>query len=191
MTLVNIIGSGGHGKMLEGIIHRDHNFMHPVRVSLWDSEATPDNDGWVIIGLGNLVKIGDPGLAPRKRLYKKFNDGQLKGVIDPSAVVIGYAWPGAQIMPGAIIQTGAEVHRNCIINTGAIIEHHATVMPHCHIAPRATLCGRVLIGEGTHVGAGSVIRQGITVGMGCVIAMGSVVTKDVPHGKTWLRGEII
>lgn len=181
--MITIIGSGGHGRMLAALLGE----------TPWmfvDEQTAAECNDAVMIGVGNLTRLGDPGLMKRRLLFERFNI-RVVGYRHPSAVIIGQVTTTAQVMPLAVVNAYATVGENCIVNSGAVIEHDCVVGAHAHIAPGAVLCGRVGVGDGTHIGAGSVVKQGVIIGARCMIAMGSVVVKDIPDGGTWLKGRVV
>ncbi len=163
--------------------------VHGVAPSTWDYLQTPPEGCDLLSGVGNVPRIGDPGLARRAEIFIRYA-ARMRNIVDPSAIILGLA--EGDIFPGAIVNAGARIARNAIINTGAIIEHDCIVGAHSHVAPGALLCGDVRVGERTHVGARSVIKQGVRIGNDCLIGMGAVVRIDLPDGATLLRdGHII
>ncbi len=192
---VILLGSGGHARVLLGMLQRCNidiaGVTDPARSIdeewlgckiLGDDSAvaafTPECVA-LVNGIGSLPR--DSGL--RSKLYKSFvaQGYHFQTLIDPRAFIASDAVSasGVQVMAGVIIQTGAQIAENCIINSGAIIEHDCRIGRHAHVAPGAVLCGGVEVGDDAHIGAGAVVIQGIHIGSGSVIGAGSVVTRNV------------
>lgn len=175
---VAIIGTGGHARVIQDVLmQRDGHLYTP-----YHSDDVPDGM-FVCLGVGNKPKIGDSGLALRRRLYEQFGV-RIMEVHSPTVNVRGMVGHGTQILTNAIVQIGSVLGDNVLINTAAVIEHDCFIGDHTHIAPGALLCGGVRIGTMTHIGARAVVKQGVRVGNGCVIGMGAVVRKDVADGET-------
>lgn len=141
-------------------------------------------------GFGGRARLGDAGLAVRRRLFETFTGHGygFRTVVHPAAVVAaGCALDdGAQIMAGAVIQTGTHVGVNAIVNTAAAVDHDCRISAHAHVAPGAVLCGGVTVGAGAFVGAGATVVPGVRIGDGAVIAAGAVVVRDVAAKATVL-----
>ena len=190
-----LLGSGGHAKVLLGILRRCDFQMLGVT-----DPARTAGDEWLgcdILGGDSAVEAFSPlqvalvngiGSLPcdggvRRKLYDGF---KAKGygfqtVIDPSAFIaedVRLA-AGTQVMAGVIIQVGVQIAENAIINSGAVIEHDCRIGRHVHIAPGAVISGGVEIGDDVHIGTGAVVIQGIRIGNGSVVGAGSVVARDV------------
>lgn len=192
---VVLLGSGGHAKVLLGILRRvDSDILgvtDPARRlgDRWcDLRVIGGDEAVAAHGVEEICLVNGVGSLPRdagtrSRLFEVFAErGYRFGkVIDPTCFLAESVElaDGVQIMAGAIIQAGTHIAENTIVNSGAIVEHDCVIGRHVHIAPGAVLSGGVEIGEGTHVGAGAVVIQGIRVGAGSVIGAGSVVTRDV------------
>ncbi|SCY04301.1 sugar O-acyltransferase, sialic acid O-acetyltransferase NeuD family [Lachnospiraceae bacterium XBB2008] len=114
------------------------------------------------VSLGN---IGDTSI--RRSLYEKILQlgFTIPNIIDPSAVVSGYAQMGYGIFVGknAVINAGAVIGNAAIINTGSIVEHNCTIGEFTHISVGSIVCGDCMIGKDVFVGAGSTIVNGVTV----------------------------
>lgn len=128
-----------------------------------------------------LGSIGNPGI--RIELFNRISEigFEIPNIIDPSAIVSGYAKMERGIFVGknAVINAGSTIGQGAIINTGAIIEHDCSIGQFAHIAPGSVLSGEVQIGENTHIGTNSVIKQQLKIGSDSIIGMGSVVLKDI------------
>jgi UDP-perosamine 4-acetyltransferase len=195
MKPVILLGSGGHAKVLLGMLNRlavpiigvaDPN-QPPA--SIWFGLKVLGGDASVLEFASNQVELvnglgslpGDSGV--RLALYKYFSQQGyvFKTVIDPRAFVAEGVFfaDGVQVMAGAIIQVGTKFASNSIVNSGAIVEHDCRIGKHVHIAPGATLSGQVQLGDKVHIGTGATIIQGMTIGDESVVGAGSVITKPV------------
>ncbi|MDD1619892.1 MAG: acetyltransferase [Methylococcaceae bacterium] len=196
MKPVILLGSGGHARVLLGMLRRLDveilGIVDPHRSAADEYLGVGILGGDEVIfayaadrvelvnGIGSLP--GDAGL--RKQLFKQFYEQhgyRFKTLIDPRAFVATDTKlaEGVQLMAGVIIQAGAQIAKNCIVNSGAIVEHDCRIGCHSHIAPGAVLSGGVEVGDNAHIGTGAMVIQGIRIGEGSVIGAGSVVTRDV------------
>ena len=192
---VVLLGSGGHAKVLLGILQRCGYEITGVT----DPARVPGSDwlGCRVLGGDEAVRRFEPdqvllvngiGSLPRdgRIRTKVFDDFSAVGyrfqtLLDPAAFVADQVRlaGGVQVMAGAVIQVGVLIAENCIVNSGAIIDHECRIGRHVHIAPGAVLSGGVEVGDGVHIGTGAVVIQGIRIGAGSIVGAGSVVTKDV------------
>lgn len=199
MKPVIILGSGGHARVLLGMLRRLEieivGIVDPnrsagsdylgTRILGGDTEVMNYSNRQIelVNGVGSLP--GDKGL--RRKLYERFAEAgyRFKTVIDPTAFVADDAVlaEGVQVMAGSIIQAGASLGENSIINSGAIIEHDCRIGCHAHLAPGAVLSGSVEVGDNVHIGTGATVIQCIGIGDDCVIGAGSVVTRSVGSGQ--------
>lgn len=196
MNTVILLGSGGHARVLLGMLRRLDvellGIVDPHRLAgseyfgvgiLGGDEAILDYAAdrvELVNGIGSLP--GDTGL--RQQLFEQFYERhgyRFKTLIDPRAFIAADAElaEGVQVMAGGIIQAGAQIAENCIVNSGAIVEHDCRIGRHVHIAPGAVLSGGVEVGDYAHIGTGATVIQGLRIGEGSVIGAGSVVTRDV------------
>jgi len=192
---VVLLGSGGHAKVLLGMLQRCGceiaGVTDPARVpgSEWlgcrilggDEAVSRFEPDQVLLvnGMGSLPHDG----GMRRTLFDDFTAAGYRflSVLDPAAFVADQVRlaAGVQVMAGAVIQVGVLIAENCIVNSGAIVDHECRIGRHVHIAPGAVLSGGVEIGDGAHIGTGAVVIQGIHIGSGSIVGAGSVVTKDV------------
>ncbi len=196
MKPVILLGSGGHARVLLGMLRRlDVELLgivdphRPIGSEylgvgiLGNDEAVLDYASAqvdLVNGIGSLP--GDAGI--RKQLFNRFSEQhgyRFKTVIDPLAFIAADTElaEGVQVMAGVIIQAGTKIAESCIVNSGAIVEHDCQIGRYAHIAPGAVLSGGVEVGDNVHIGTGAMVIQGIRIGEGSVIGAGSVVTKDV------------
>lgn len=170
MTVVNIYGKGGHGKMIASLL--DH-----IKV---DYEFFDDSDFRNTTGNDWIIGIGDN--SNRKKVAENLLSNNPEFLILNLSLYTGKDTKlssGTIVAPGAVIQNNVTIGNHCIINTSASVDHDCVIGDYCHIAPNSTLCGNVKIGSGTIIGAGSVVLPGIEIGENCVIGAGSVVNKNI------------
>ena len=177
-----ILGQGGHAKVLA------QHFLPDVRTVGID-DHDPDQDGTIIIGVGDLKK--------RKELWYKYRPTHYIGnVIADSAIMsmqtkirMWKVW-GLQILDGVVIQPDVTIGENTLINTRASIDHDCVIGAHCFVAPGAILCGDVKIGDDCFIGAGATIVQGVNIDDGTFVPAGTLVVgqDDMRKPIAALRG---
>jgi acetyltransferase EpsM len=186
MNYLNVLGSGGHSKVIFNLIQHATSF----EVKLYDDAHSNNqiiNNDLKIFGSINEQITGPSIIAiGNNRVRKNINSicfaADWVKLIHANAIIaddvsIG---GGTVVMAGAIIQPGAKIGRHCIINTGACIDHDCIVGDFCHIGPNAALAGGVNVGEGSFIGIGSSIIPFITIGNWSTIGAGSAVIQDIP-----------
>jgi UDP-perosamine 4-acetyltransferase len=178
---INIIGAGGHSKVVEDICE-----LNEIKIlSLVENDTEFVESGDKKTPLANGIG-GVKDTEIRKKVFENYKNSGFcfMTLIHPSAIVSTTAelGEGVIIFAGAIVQPGANLGVNVLINTGAQVDHDCTIGNHVHVAPGAVLSGEVEVGEGSFVGMGARVIQGIKVGKGCLIAAGAVVVKDVQDG---------
>ena len=176
---INIIGTGGHSKVIQDIINLDKIY----NIKLYDSNISRCN---CEISYIDNIKVDNSIIAIGSNKIRKQISLMLPNlnwiiIIHPSAiiaqdVVIG---KGTVIMAGVIIQSGTIIGNHCIINTGSCIDHDCTINDFVHIAPNSSIAGAVVIKEGVFVGIGSSIINNIEINSWSVIGAGSVVLKNI------------
>lgn len=187
---LNVIGSGGHAKVIIDAANRFRKFT----ISVFDDDLNKQNK--ILCGIKIFVPtehtISGKGVIAigrnidRLKISNRFNQIEWTSIIHPWSFVsdnldIG---EGTVIMAGAIIQPGAKIGRHCIINTGACIDHDCVIDDYVHIAPGVALAGGVKVGEGTLIGVGTSIVPNVTVGKWATIGAGSAVISDIPDYST-------
>jgi UDP-perosamine 4-acetyltransferase len=192
---VILLGSGGHARVLLGMLRRLQvevlGVVDPGRAmgSDWLGCRVLGDDGAVAgYGVEQIELVNGIGSIPkdagnRARLFTQFSSlgYRFASVIDPLAFLTNDVdlAAGVQVMAGVIIQAGTIIAENSVVNSGAIVEHDCRVGRHVHIAPGATLCGEVQLADEVHIGAGAVLIQGIHIGSSSIIGAGSIVTRNV------------
>jgi UDP-3-O-[3-hydroxymyristoyl] glucosamine N-acyltransferase len=141
--IVNIIGDGGHAKVINELLQQ-------YGIGWFHYKDT-------VIAVGNNMA--------RKKEVLANTDLRFPVLISKDALVSKDAIIGAGtiIMAGAVVQPGTRIGCHVIINTGATVDHDCVVEDYVHIAPGAHLCGDVHIGEGALVGVGVGIAPGCKI----------------------------
>lgn len=185
---LNIIGAGGHGKVIADIAlncgyeniafldadeSRTSCLGFPVYGPSLDEEAYRNEDFFVAIGNAEV----------REHMFEELDERGLSlvSLIHPTAVIgrevrIGR---GTVVMAGTVINPDTTIGEGCIINTGATVDHDNCLSDFVHVSVGAHLAGMVSVGKGTWVGAGAVVSNQISLCGGCMIGAGAVVVKDI------------
>jgi sugar O-acyltransferase (sialic acid O-acetyltransferase NeuD family) len=193
-----VLGAGGHarvviatllarGNTVQGVTDRTPSLrgtlIEGVPVVGTDDDlisSLADGD-MLYVGLGNVARLQDSGLSPRRKLFERFrNLGYgLPPLVALNSFVAASATleSGAQVMAGAAVQAGAWIGENTLVNTGAIVEHDCRIGGHSHVAPGAIVCGGVSVGKECHIGAGAVVLQGLNLVAGTVVPAGAVMRR--------------
>ena len=190
MEIINLIGAGGHAKVIVDIIQDQGNAVNCLYDAAPKCEALKGHPVHQASEYGSInepmiICIGANHIRQRIAQQKPAN-ARYATAIHPSAIVSDTATiaPGTVVMQGAIIQAEANIGRHCIVNTGASVDHECQIADFVHLAPHSTLCGNVHVGEGTLIGAGAVVIPGIKIGKWCTIGAGAVVVCDLPDHTT-------
>ena len=177
MSVLLILGAGGHGKVVgeaaaamgrwERLVFLDDRFPVCSRVLGWDVLGRLDDaDAWGAgsVGLDGfgappeaVVAIG--GNETRTRLLRALaaRGFALPSVIHPRACVS----PSAEIGAGTVILAQATVNAQarlglgCIVNTGAAIDHDCRLGDGVHVSPGAHIAGEVRIDRHAWIGIGA------------------------------------
>lgn len=194
MTVLHVIGAGGHGRVVFDVVESlDCGWRIVWYDDAWEtmdkkepvSDVLPVGKLWAADNsLTAFVAIGRADI--RLQLIEKLL-GKGHRVLSPvhsRAVVSPRArmGDGSVLMAGAVVQTGTTLGIGVIVNTAATVDHDCSLEDGVHIAPGAHLAGDVSVGAASWIGAGAVIREGINVGSGVTIGAGAVVVADVADG---------
>jgi sugar O-acyltransferase (sialic acid O-acetyltransferase NeuD family) len=186
MNYLNVLGSGGHSKVIISLIPHAKYY----EVKLYDDAHSNNQiikNGLKICGPINdqisgpsIIAIGNNRV--RRKIHSICFTADWVKLIHDNAIIADEVsiGEGTVIMAGAIIQPGTKIGRHCIINTGACIDHDCVVGDFCHIGPNAALAGGVNVGEGSFIGIGSSVIPYITIGKWSTIGAGSAVIQDIP-----------
>lgn len=189
MTVLTIIGAGGHGKVVANIAETCGYATVRFLDRSWPTRTM--NGRWPIIGrtdakIAGTVFCGIGNNHIREALFASLNALENAPVVaHPSALIssgveIG---PGSLAVAGTIVNIDTWVGRGVILNTGCSIDHDCILGDFVHVSPGARLAGGVTIGARSWIGIGAVIREGITIGTDVMIAAGSAVMKDLPDNS--------
>lgn len=195
MKKLNIIGAGGHGKVIADIAlnrgYEDIAFLDadesiqsclgfPVYGPSLDETSYRNEDFFVAVG----------NAKTRERLFTELDERGLSivSMIHPAAVLgqrvqIGR---GTAVMAGVVINPDTSIGEGCIINTGATVDHDNRVGDFSHVSVGAHLAGTVVVGKGTWIGAGAVVSNNLSICGGCMVGAGAVVVKDIEKAGTYL-----
>lgn len=188
---IALIGSGGHAKVIIGLIRA----LGDEPVEIYDDN--PDSHGKLVMGVpivgatldcastSHEVVIAIGSNRVRKLISEKLDVRWATLVhpfswVDPS-VKLG---EGTVVFAGSVIQPMTEVGRHVILNTSASIDHDSVVADFVQVAPGAHTGGNVTLDEGCFLGVGASIIHGQTVGAWSVVGAGATVVRDVPPGVT-------
>jgi sugar O-acyltransferase (sialic acid O-acetyltransferase NeuD family) len=193
-VLVDVVGAGGHAKVVLALLHA---CGLPVGVVV---DANADLQGQTILGHtieseqalrvapDRRVVVAVGHNAARKRVVEQLTaqGHRFAALVHPTAWVAPTARidDGAVVFAGAIVQPDVVVGAHAILNTGSSVDHDVVVGAFAHVAPGARLCGAVHVGEGALVGVGAAIIPAVRVGAWSVIGAGAAVTRDVEGGVT-------
>lgn len=192
MKQINVIGAGGHAKV---VIATAHALGYEVKnifdqditkigkkiwgISILNEDRIPDGLENVVIAIGNnrIRKQNAEALRPRVKFIS---------LIHPSACVhesvkLG---EGTVIFAGSVIQPDTVLGAHCIVNTSASIDHDNQIGNFVHVAPGTRLAGGIRLEEGVFCGINSAIIPLKTIGAWATIGAGSVVIRDVPTQET-------
>ncbi|MEM7519718.1 MAG: NeuD/PglB/VioB family sugar acetyltransferase [Pseudomonadota bacterium] len=188
MTVLRIIGAGGHGKVV----------AETAQVSGFDDVAFLDaawpnrteNGRWRVVGKPEtgayslFCAVGRN--AVRSTIFDQFDLWDSPVLRHPSAVVSPSATlgGGVVVVAGAIVNADARLGHGVILNTGCSVDHDCTVSDFAHLSPGARLAGGVRVGARSWVGIGAVVREGVHVGADVTVGAGAVVVADIEDGAT-------
>lgn len=195
MRRLNIIGAGGHGKVVadiaiacgyEDIIFLDKNkrsqtcLCFPVIDDDLSKAGYEEDDFFVAIGDARIREQ-----VSRELVERGFN---LITLIHPSAVlgsdvVIG---KGTVVMAGVVINADTTIGEGCIINTAASVDHDNVLADFVHVSVGAHLTGMVKVDKATWIGAGATVSNQISICENTMIGAGAVVVKDITEPGTYI-----
>lgn len=152
--MINIIGDGGHAKVVKDII--------ALRM-LEDIQGE-----YFFVAVGNNA---DRKMEAERQIAKPFCY-----LAHPSAEIAQDVeiQDGTVVMAGVVIQPGCNIGKHVILNTNCTVDHDCIIGDYAHIAPGAVLCGNVQVGEGALVGAGAVCVPGAIIPPWSLVKAGTV-----------------
>lgn len=187
MTVLTLIGAGGHGKVVgdtaEACGYTDIRFVDAG----WPDRQR--NGRWPIIGapgpdMARPVFCAVGRNAVRARLFDEHALQDSPVLVHPSVILSPSATLGAGTLAvaGAIVNADTSVGCGVILNTGCSIDHDCALGDFVHVSPGARLAGGVTVGARSWIGIGAVVREGVRIGADVMVAAGAAVTQDIPDG---------
>lgn len=195
MRRLNIIGAGGHGKVVADIAiacgYEDITFLDKNKCSRTCLRFPVIDDDLSKAGYEEddfFVAIGDAGVRERISLELEERGLTLITLIHPSAVlgsdvVIG---KGTVVMAGVVINADTTIGEGCIINTAASVDHDNVLADFVHVSVGAHLAGMVKVDKAVWVGAGATVSNHISICENTMIGAGAVVVKDITEPGTYI-----
>lgn len=197
MSVLLIIGAGGHGKVVADAALATGHWDDVVFLDdAWPEKQT--NGSWAIHGkidqfpdwkrlcANAVVAIGNNHL--RMALQSKLVAAGLEvaTIVHPSAQVSPFAklGVGTVVFANAVINVDAQVGDAAIINTAATIDHDCCLGKGVHVAPGANIGGGVIVGNCSWIGIGATIRHYTQIGADVTVGAGAVVISDILDGVT-------
>ncbi len=185
MNILQIIGAGGHGKVVaetaEACGYSDIRFFDTA----WPKRAS--NGRWSIVGLpqdsssaSRFCAVGDN--RTREALFTTYSLSGSPVLVHPSAIISSDVALGAGtlVVAGTIVNSDAMIGQGVILNTACRIDHDCRIGDFVHVSPGALLAGAVTVGARSWIGIGAIVRQGITIGADVMVGAGAVVVNDIP-----------
>ena len=188
----NVIGAGGHGKVIVGLLKSlgwQVPHVYDDDPGLWGTRLS----GISVTGpICSIADAKDPTaiLAVGENSVRKSFATQLDldwvTIVHPTAYVDATAslGPGTVVLPNATVHVGAKVGQHVIVNSSATVEHDCTLEDYCHVAPGCSLAGAVHVCEGALLGVGSCSIVGRRIGEWATVGAGAVVTSNIPAHST-------
>lgn len=188
MTRLQLVGAGGHGRVVADTAHR----------AGWDEIVFLDdgypskqlNGQWPVVGHPQDLRPSDVFLciganAEREALWGKLSLSSSPVIAHPSAIISSSAdlEDGVVAVAATVVQTGSRIGRGTILNTASSVDHDCDLGNFVHISPGARLAGGVSVGDRSWIGIGAVIRQGIRIGNDVVVGAGAAVIDDIDDGQ--------
>jgi len=196
--LVNILGAGGHGRVvIDALLScgwpaaqiriRDDRLELHGRTMLDCAIEAPVLPA---VRLAGKVHAAVGAANVRRDLLDKSGLGRSDWltVVHPRAAIAASAvvGPGSFVAAQAVVGPCVRIGIGAIINHGSVVDHDCKLGDFCHVAPLASLGGGVCVGHGVLIGTGARVLPGLLIGDGAVIGAGAVVVASVPSGQTWL-----
>lgn len=185
-TAVQVVGAGGHGKVVIATLQAAGFEVVGVFDDAFDG-GERHILGAPVLGRATDLARGVPAVLAvgdnraRAALAARLEATWVSAVhprawVHPS-VRLGH---GTVVFAGAVIQPEASLGRHSIVNTCASIDHDCQLGDFVHIAPGCHLSGGVRCGEGALLGVGSCARPGASVGAWTAVGAGAAVVGELP-----------
>lgn len=186
MKTLQIVGAGGHGKVVADVAalcgYERIVFVDPY----WPERSV--NGRWPVVSDtllddGSDVFCAYGSNALRAETFEKLDLSRSPVLVHPAAIISTSVSIGAGtlVMPGAVINADSQIGRGVILNTGCSVDHDCALGDFVHVSPGARLAGGVKIGSGTWVGISAAIIQNIFIGRNVVVGAGAAVVSNVPN----------
>jgi len=197
MSVLLIIGAGGHGKVVADAALETGRWDEIVFLDdAWPEKMT--NGRWAIQGkvdqmlewkdgcVHAVVALGNNQLRMKLQSRLLAAGFEVATIIHPSAHVSRYAklGIGSVVFANAVVNVDAVIGDAVIINTAATVDHDCRLGDGVHIAPGANLGGGVTVGNYSWVGIGAVVRHYQSIGVGVTVGAGAVVVNNLEDGVT-------
>ena len=189
MTILIIIGAGGHGRVVADCATATHRYKkiiflddcYPERQKNlhWDIVGKIESFKQYLPSADFIVAVGNNKLrASILNTLKKFN-APIISLVHPSAIISLYTQinEGVVVFANSVINVGAVIKSGAIVNTASSIDHDCTIGECVHISPGVNIAGGVTIGPQSWIGIGASVIQSLTLAENTQIAAGAVVTK--------------
>lgn len=192
--IINVIGAGGHGKVVLDALLSGGVSSERVRVR---DRASSENNLDIEVGVPEIIAemakqwfhVAIGNAEARRGLFVELLriGARPLSVFHPKSTTSRFAsiGEGCFVAAHAVVAPAAFLGQAVIVNHGAVVDHDCHIDDFCHIAPHATLGGRVRLGAGVLVGAGATVLPGIMIGEGSVIGAGAVVNRNIASGQVW------
>ena len=202
MTLLLILGAGGHAKVVAETAIASGQFSE---VAFLDDRCSGPHQRLSLLGfpvLGPLALALEPAqrvhfasavvaignAAARLNWIEQLDLAgyELPVLVHPTAWVS----PSAQIGSGSVVfaqaalQALAAIGAGSILNTGCSVDHDVQLADGVHICPGARLAGEVQVGSRSWVGIGASVIQQVRIGADVIVGAGTAVVSDLPDGVT-------
>ena len=197
MSILLIVGAGGHGKVVAETAEL---------LKRWDSVVFADDKfpeltstgKWPVISRANFIDIKKKGFTDfvvavgnnktRLQIQREGLHSTLTpvSIVHPSATISSTVklGLGTVIFANAVVNADAVVGEACIINTAASVDHDCVLGDGVHISPGALLAGDVVVGNFSWLGIGSSVIQCTNIGKNVVVGAGAAVVSDIPDEVT-------
>ena len=192
MSLVGIVGAGGHTRTLINILE-----LRSIQIDgIYDEVMRAEGEtilGYPVKLLSELPNeaavIISKGDVEGKVNYSNLYSNRIveENLIHPKATIestlLGIA---NQISSNCYITPTAKIGSHNVIYSGTMIEHESIMGDFNIITVNVSICGRSKIGNSCFIGAGAVILPNVSICDQVVIGAGAVVTKDITTPGTYV-----
>lgn len=194
ISIIYILGDGGHAKDIKFIIHRqptDSWYKNALIRTLDDKDGDmvdaylkemARHGGYMsyLIGVNSSQKRRE--IASRMdKIYAR----PAYALVDPTAIVPSDAQTdGCVFGPYSVVSADATVGIHTHLNVGASINQGSYVGDFCTLSPGVRVCGDCTIGAAVQFGANSTVINLMNVGNNVILGAGAVVTNNIQSDVT-------